>query len=481
MATKTATTPRVTYAWIDKNGLEHGPFPSWNHANIARGSLGGTITKLGADGKPISLTVVSTGPAPAHEETPKSAPKSATSRTETKAETRERQLASLADIAPGLAKHTTFFDPGTPLYEEGHETFRGYERDWEKSLPVEDVCHAIASRIDAEERVDVVVDLAELRALPDGTFTRGKAAFPMEPHAFSQFVARAKDVFPRGQELLLAMDLDLRATVINRQLRKLGRKYATARLRRGASGGLQFFAICGPQWDSSMDANHTLRAVAEAVEGEGLRGSGTYNPGTSDVTITGTWHAPHAIDPHVGDIFEVGFKGRTNDAAGGALDFDFLSKMVRCRNCSVSTAYAEMIRRIHRGEMTGVREQVRADLRKLPAAFEVFARDWNILRKAKIGTVALYGQSYESVTAAIEGLVNDGRIDVAMGRDALVEMLLTAHAKEVEEAPDDRVASILDAITRAAADALVAECVRDQLQRASGVLVPVFAEMVGEA
>jgi hypothetical protein len=404
-----------------------------------------------------------------------------TPRVETHDETRTRQLDALATIHLGLAKHTTFFAPGTKLLDIGHDTFRTYEKLWADSAPIEDAASEVAARIDTEKRLDVVLDARTLKMNPDGSITRGAASMFLEPRGFEQLVQRLNDVFPRGHSMMLALDVDQRADVFNRQVKKLNsERLIMARTRIGPDVKRQWFASVGARYGVA-DANRVLRDIATTVKGQGLRGNVTYDPATTDVSMTATWHAPHEIDPRVGDVFEVGFKGSTNDAAGGALDFDLLSKCVRCINCTVSVAYIDLVRRVHRGDMTGVMAELTADIARIPAAFGMFAKDWRISRETDVSKVSIYGETYATVEDAINGMVATGRIDVGVGRDATVEMLLTAHEVEAKEAPGDRLASILDALTRAAKDALVADCVRDTLQRQAGALVPVFAGFAAEA
>ena len=82
------------------------------------------------------------------------------------------------------------------------------------------------------------------------------------------------------------------------------------------------------------------------------------------------------------------------------------------------------------------------------------------------------------VPSALTALVNTGKIDHGTKRDALVQHMLMAHKNEPGQGT---VADVLNAVTRAAHEALFNDIQRDKLERQAGALLPVLVGAVAQA
>jgi hypothetical protein len=181
--------------------------------------------------------------------------------------------------------------------------------------------------------------------------------------------------------------------------------------------------------------------------------------------------APQSIDPRVGDIMRVGFAGSTADAANGSFRVSMGVTRILCINLTIADAYINAFKRDHRGDLTGVVEQIAATVKSIPDAFSAFADDWQIARNTGIAEIKIRGRNYLTASDAMADMVERGEITANVAKDVLLEALLGAHAKE----PGDSLADILNAVTRAAHEADWSEFSRQMLEHRAGELLPVLA------
>jgi len=404
--------------------------------------------------------------------------------------TQVREVESL-----GFSLPEPFFAAGTRMIQIGVDNYRRKYEEWSARPPAEDTLRAVAERIRAEDRRSFVVRLGDLRMTTDGEIgRRGGPARKIEYRAWEQVYTalKAVGVFPDGVRLMGALDPSIRAQIFNNRIESVDpNKEMKIGVRRNPKGGWAIFRVVGPRFPDEASGDIAADAAADAIEGMGFRGSAYYNPGSTDLTFDAASMAdPVSLDPTVGDIFRAGIKGGTNDAGGGAFRATPFVGRILCINCTVADAYAPGVQRAHRGDMSDAVEGIRDAANLAAKVVPLFARDWKILRDTRINrfpwvkaagrldaeTRAVLRDPALTVPDIIRAMVDGGEISASMGRDALVQALLTGYGKE----PGETVADVLNAVTRAAHEAIVDESVRDTLERRAGALVPVFARLATE-
>ena len=412
-------------------------------------------------------------PAPAADPTPVAPPPVKQTATDAGAqaaqERNERHMAVLDGL--GFALPKPFFSVGTPLIQAGKDKFKALAIDHAKKPAIEDAAMEVANAISAEKRTNVTVALRDLVITPDGQISRGRAPVPLEPGAWEALVGMAAPVLPSAKALLRTLDPDLRAEVWNRQARKLPEGAQAQIGVRNVDGAWQAFRAVSATYPTTAQADKVLRGVAEALAGEGMRGSVVYDPASTRVRWEAAWMAPQEIDPRVGDVLRVGVAGSTADAANGGFRVSMAATRILCVNLTIADAYLAAYRRAHRGNLDGVVPEIVATIRAVPEAFAAFARDWKITRNADVSKVSLFGATYKDVPTALAALVEKGEIDAGVARDVQVEALLNAYKAE----EGDTLADLLNAVTRAAHEASWNEFNRSMLEHQAGELLPVFA------
>ena len=391
--------------------------------------------------------------------------------------------------ARGFAAPPPWFAAGTEMLPEGRAKFGSLAKR-HADLPVfRDAAGEVIRTIRAEQRTDVQLgDARALRLLPDGSITRGKAPVALEPNALKGLIQRFPKAFPSAWEFLALLGPKDRAEVVNAQLSRLHEWYEddrrNVRLRgRNISGNWQAFAIVSPSY-MPMDGDQVLNAYVEAFDNLGMpdpRGAVSYNGETTDVTIRASWHAPVSFRPSVGDVFESGITGKTNDAGNGSHTGGNSFTRVICINCTTGTFGGDNLRRVHKGSRTQdltavglarIQQDVGQLVTQSGEAARFFLDSWGVLREAPLNKVTVGGKRYTDPQAFLKALVGSGDLDADIARDTMVEALLRGHAAE----PGETLADIFNAVTRAAHEGMLDEMQRWRVERAAGALLPVLAQ-----
>ena len=385
----------------------------------------------------------------------------------------------------------TWFDAGTEMMDIGKDTYRSKARVHAELPPMVDAFRPVIDAVAAEHRRSFTVDAATLRLTDDGRiYSEGKRAkaVPVEPRALHSLVARFARALPRARALLDAVEPDLRAELFNRQMSRLGEDYGyrskgreTSMGVRRVDGALQVFRAVSPSY-LPMPLDKILGEYVAACKDMALpdlRGVVDYNPRTTDATIRASWHAPETFDAGVGDTFEVGIVGRTNDAGGGAHSAGLGFTRVICINCTVADWLAENTSRRHRGSRTAdlsqvgldrIREDVGRVVSGAATAGAYFLDKWGMLRATDAAAVGLdLDNPVQALTSAHKLLPPD------VARDVTVELLLAAYEAEPGTGS---VADVINAVSRAAHDGLLDQIGRWRAERAAGELIPVLANRV---
>jgi hypothetical protein len=395
----------------------------------------------------------------------------------------------------GFAAPPTWFAAGTEMLPEGRAKFGSLARRHGDLPAFRDAAGAVIDTIRAENRRSVQLgDARALRLLPDGTLTRGKAPIALEPLALKGLIQRFPKAFPSAWSFLALLDPAARAEAMNAQLARLAEFYPEdddrnlCLLLRNLAGSWQAFSAVSPSY-MPMPADKVLAAYVETIDGLGLpdpRGAVAYNGETTDVTIRATWHAPQSFRPSVGDVFESGITGRTNDAGGGAHRGGNTFTRIICINCTTMDFGDDAFRRVHRGSKTRdltavglrrIQQDVAALVNQSGEAARFFLDSWGVLRDTPIAKVAIGGKKHADPREALKALVKGGELDADVARDTLVEALLRGFDAE----PGDTLADAFNAVTRAAHEGLLDEAQRWRVERAAGALLPVLAQRAAEA
>ena len=395
----------------------------------------------------------------------------------------------------GFAAPPPWFAAGTEMLAEGRAKFGSLARRHADLPAFRDAAGAVIDQIRAERRRDVQLgDARQLRLLADGTITRGRQPIALEPLALKGLVQRFPKAFPSAWSFLALLDPAARAEAMNAQLARLAEFYPEddtreVRLRcRTIAGAWQAFAAVSPSY-MPMDGDRVLAAYVETLDGLNLpdpRGVVSYNGETTDVTIRATWHAPQSFRPSVGDVFESGITGRSNDAGGGAHVGGNTFTRVLCINCTTMYFGEDAFRRVHRGSKTRdltavglarIAQDVRGLVEQSGDAARFFLDSWGVLRETPIAKVTIGGKKHEDPREALRALVKSGELDADVGRDVMVEALLRGFSAE----PGDTLADAFNAVTRAAHEGLLDEAQRRRVERAAGALLPVLAQRAAEA
>lgn len=395
----------------------------------------------------------------------------------------------------------TWFDAGTEMLQIGKDTFRSKAALHDDLPPIREAFAPVIKAIQAEDRKSFAVDAARLRMTDDGRiYTEGKSSsggFPIEPGAFYSLISRfnssadpKRPAFPSSRALLQALDPDVRADVFNRQIQNLERFGYDEKARlvnvgtRTIDGRPQIYRAMSMSYlDMPVDSileEYTAIFEDYADRLPDARGSVDYNPATTLATWSATWHAPQTFDAGVGDVFEVGIKGRSGDTGNSAHHGGLSFQRVICINCTVADWIADGVNRRHRGSrvrsaaaaraagLERVRQDVLQTAQGVEQAAGYFLDRWGVLRSTSAADVVDMESPVQAMTDAHKILAS---LDKQAARDVSVEMLLKGYAFE----GGDRVADVVNAVSRAASHGLLDAIQRDRAERAAGAFALAMA------
>jgi hypothetical protein len=385
-----------------------------------------------------------------------------------------RHEAVLSEL--GIDCGRPLYAAGTTVVSAGAAKFRAERIAWERLPDAVDAAAAVADTIKAERRHDRKVRPASLSMDFTGAIIADGERVTLTRHGFRQLLSYYAPVFPRAFDLLVQLPTDVRAEVFNDRIAAAVRaKGEPVTLRcREYGDGIQAFSAVSPSY-GAYNADRVMMDAARALEGEGMHGEVVYDPDTTDVTLTASWHADKIVDPSAGDVFKVGAIVSTNDTGSGAIVVDAGAWRNRCLNwIIIGRGTANQARIIHRvGSVSTAAADIRRAVAKVPAMFATFAEEWGAIRAKPYAGVKVGGKALPaSPREALVALAAAGDITSGNARDATVEALLTAYRYE----PGESLADLVNAITRAAWQSDVDQFQRQRYERAAGELVPVLAK-----
>tara|TARA_R100000963_G_C4622175_1_gene89370 strand:- start:187 stop:1005 length:819 start_codon:yes stop_codon:yes gene_type:complete len=222
---------------------------------------------------------------------------------------------------------------------------------------------------------------------------------------------------------------------------------------------------------SAFDGDKVVEAVGRALGGKGYRGEIVYNAVDTTLSIDATYHAPSDIqDFAAGDLFQVGFRTKSNDAAGGALISDPQAWWNQCLNMIIiAIAKARGFKIVHKGDMDDVVGRFNEMTEASQDVFKQFASEWGLLGETDVSSVKLYGKSFDGVPEALQYMVENGKLGKEMAKDVHLEWLLKSFDNQ---GGGQTLQTLVDTITRAAHEQTVSDIQRDVFERRAGMLVP---------
>ena len=385
----------------------------------------------------------------------------------------------------GFAIPGTMYSPGTRMVQMGVDDYQRKHVEWAERPLFSDVAAEVRDRIQAENRRDMLVNITDLRMDKNGHFYRkskpGKGAIPLEIGSLDRLLAYSNGVLPGSKRLFPLLDPAVRANVWNSQIAKLTEDtWIKLGCRKDAEGNWGIYRVVSPKYSAHASADVILGALIEATEGQGLRGTVSYDPTTTIVTFDAAVMAdPIKLDPVVGDLFRTGLRGITADGAQyGSISIDPFVGRIACINCTVVNGYAPGLRMIHRGDLPGLIPGIREVAAKSAQAVRLFSDDWKLLRStpatnqhalAALGLLKKERQEARSVPDVLSALAGQ------KGRSLPSEEALSA-AYDAE--PGESLADLMNAITRAAHEGLLSDLQRWQAEREAGALLPVMATAI---
>ena len=387
------------------------------------------------------------------------------------------------------------YTPGTAALDEAYDRLATSRRLWEQRPLIEEGVNDLYNVIMAEDRKDFTIETKSISMDSDGTLVFGAAdghiRLGMEIAGFEALLPRINGfacvgvsprvknqspIFPSARDFLLSMPADERAWCFNRAIsRSEGKLKLRTRLNR--DGVRSLFAVVSPTY-AVFDADKVTGLLYDALAGKGLRGEVTYEASSTNLMVDATYHADASMqDFAAGDLFQVGYRGRSNDTGNGGIQIGGIADWNACLNFIIlSHAEASIAARVHKGDPSKVAEDLVKGVAGMQPVFADFAREWGLLSEESVVSAELWGQTFTSVDDALTYAVKNGKLDMAQAKDASIELLLRAHH---EGGGIESLRGIVDAITRAAHMKLIADCERDRIERQAGALVPVLLKGAG--
>ena len=398
----------------------------------------------------------------------------------------ERQQKILKDM--GLVCSDPMYDRGMRCVGEGNKRFREERTAWEQAPAVPDLIDGLDQRIGNEERAQLVIPAQEIRMRDDGALhIPGNGTHFPEKRMFAGMLSMMRltsdesPAFPAAAPFLTTLPPDERAWVFNKQMQRVAVKNIMVHTRANSAtpDGRALYAITGPSY-AAVGANEILRGVAEGVDFNGARGYLKYNPESTNVQLDALWVPETITDLSAGDVFKFGARFRTNDSGGGSVNGGGVAFQNDCLNLIfVSEVYAEAFRMVHKGSMDDLHSTVRAGMQGVVAGFKPLLDDWGMVYEADVRHVTLWGERFSTVPDALEWAVLHGKLGQDLANKAAVTALLDGYAGErADGLTTGTLTDIVNAITRAAWQSTVDECVRHNMERQAGALVPVLARAV---
>jgi hypothetical protein len=234
----------------------------------------------------------------------------------------ERAVADEAAAnAAGFSLRPPVFAIGTAVNATGVRNFRQSRRDFEALSFATDACADLAARVEAERRLDVLVDAPSLRMEPNGRLTSELGCLPISERALDGI---ARLLTPGGAGYLANCPPSLRATNVNHWLALATRRDRNGDIKprqltlraRQVDGGCEIFSVVGPRY-SPLDID-TIATQLHGIVPKDARAEVMYDGFRARLSVL--FHSN--IEPEhcvAGEIFKAGVSITTADDGTGAI------------------------------------------------------------------------------------------------------------------------------------------------------------------
>ena len=386
---------------------------------------------------------------------------------------------------------------GTAVVDYGYESLDAARVVWDEKPDAYDAARQFVSEIEREGREDCVIHMDTMRMSEAGLLQTNAGEFALEEHALKQLLTTSqfgtKDnmehadgpLFPRGFHTMKSLDPDVRAYVFNEHMKRNSVVGKGVKLRTRSNGSVRsVFGVVSTGY-TDYDADRVAQVIADSVSDTPYKADIQYNSKTTNFTMDITMHAPgNLTDFSAGDLYEVGFRFKSNDRGGGSINGSAIAFWNECLNMIIlHSEKVEIMRAIHKGDMSAKMEAIREGIENGRPAMERFAKDWGILSNTPISTFiseddverySIPGHMEPDAAILIRKMVMDGNIGDGLGRDAIVQMMLASYD---DQGGGDTAQDFINAVTRTAHQHLVDDCARDVMEREAGLLVPMMAQI----
>ena len=392
-------------------------------------------------------------------------------------------------VVGGIPNSTTAgYERGTTVIGAGYDNLKTSKNEWDSKPLIEDAGEEFIEVFNKEEREDHLVGAGKLRMDDDGWLVvESGQKFMLEEQGFTTLLARSRgsvglyedyddqygstekdSLFPRAAQYLMQMEPDRRAYNFNKDI---AGAVGNLMLRTRQVGDHRSIFAAVTEKYSQFDGDKVVEAVGKALGGKGYRGEIVYNAVSTTLSIDATYHAPSDIvDFAAGDVFQVGFRTKSNDAAGGALISDPQAWWNQCLNMIIiAIAKARGFKIVHKGGMDNVVNRFNEMTEESQEVFAHFADEWGILGETDINSVKLFGQRFSTVDEALSFMVLEGKLGKDIAKDVHLEWLLSSLKNQ---GGGDTLDSLVNAVTRAAHEHTLNDIQRDVFERRAGMLVP---------
>lgn len=416
------------------------------------------------------------------------------------------------------------YERGTAVIDLGYDNLSASRTTWDNKPDPDISVGQFVKQISKEEREDFIVNLTDIHMNDDGNVEiGGLGTFGVEQLGLGKLLSTAKyfnqdaynksydriasqqykapvpypersdyttTLYPRALSMFMRLDPDIRAYVFNEHMKRHGFDEQEIKVRTRVGGGSRnIFSVVTPSY-TTYDADKVAEFLGDVLRKNFPAGMFKaeigYNSKTTKFTMDATMHAPSDLtDFSAGDLYEVGYRFKSDDVGGGSITGGAIAFWNECLNMIIiDSKTSEIVKVVHKGDVESKMKKMKAGLEKSKEAMQRFAVDWGILSQVGAEGLVVNGEVIETTVsesgvverapvALLKTLVDKGHVGKGIGTDAAVQYLLDSYNNQ---GGGDTMQDVINAVTRMAHESLVDDCVRDGLERQAGMLVPILAK-----
>lgn len=338
--------------------------------------------------------------------------------------------------------------------------------EWEKRASFNDLASGLIQRVKREGRVDRVVNVPDLEMLADGRVQSRIKQNPAELERRGlEALLRHVDGASSGVSYLVdEVPPDLRAALFNyhaardvRTVRGVEKPHAIKLRLRNGDGRYKVWGVVGKNYPT-VDVDTLAQTLLDELPG-GARGEIKYNG--YKASMTAQWHTSDTTIG-VGGFLRAGLRLTTADDGTDAFDISAVLEQARCINLSVVPQVKGTGHFAHRGEVSMLRDRVRAAIVAAKDSIAPFVKAWGEAEQISIESLADPNECFTR-------LVERGYVKVAgVKKEDLIERLVKAYQFDRGMSKT----AVINAVTRAAhTNAWQSKWAQEEMEVQAGQLV----------